>query len=461
MQDNSDLIIRDCCEAEAAKFGKPDTICITVDVLREIVQRHFPGTCLHQIQEPAAAEQAAWHAGLDEGRAQAARTVVVPDDMSSTEANTKYGESYGVDWVYEGKTAAPAAVAVSDDALQSIRVLLRVAKNQSTKSGMAHAIDVVQGELEKIAGRAALAATPAATESREELAHRLIGEVKTADSIATAICQRVAELGDLSSPEDWPEAMLVTGDELHLIAREAVIEAQETSAAAAPVVLPEPVAFALEWTFDGEERGIRLYDDERHCRLDAESDGGVCSPLYTEQQVRALLAGISAPAAVAVAVPDGWREKFAADVYADLAAADNQDVPLEEYPARILKVLDSIVGPRHPVVIKWRNDAIRNCIAIAYKYCRDPESHKYLKQDLEAMLTTEPAPQAQADARDADGEAFRTAARLGLTLRFYGNCAQSGAPGTPSVYEVTTGPDSAEAMRASIDRAAIAAAKGE
>ena len=89
------------------------------------------------------------------------------------------------------------------------------------------------------------------------------------------------------------------------------------------------------------------------------------------------------------------REKFAADVYADLAAADNQDVPLEEYPARILKVLDSIVGPRHPVVIKWRNDAIRNCIAIAYKYCRDPESHKYLKQDLEALLTAEPAPAAK------------------------------------------------------------------
>ncbi|ACY33420.1 hypothetical protein [Comamonas thiooxydans] len=75
MQDNSDLIIRDCCEAEVAQFGKPDTICITVDVLREIVQRHSPGTCLHQIQEPAAAEQAAWHAGLDEGRARAAPAV--------------------------------------------------------------------------------------------------------------------------------------------------------------------------------------------------------------------------------------------------------------------------------------------------------------------------------------------------------------------------------------------------
>ncbi|WP_054074990.1 MULTISPECIES: hypothetical protein [Comamonas] len=85
--------------------------------------------------------------------------------------------------------------------------------------------------------------------------------------------------------------------------------------------------------------------------------------------------------------------------------------------------------------------------------------HQENKRDTDVPLYA--APQAQADARDADGEAFRTAARLGLTLRFYGNCAQSGAPGTPSVYEVTTGPDSAEAMRASIDRAAIAAAKGE
>jgi hypothetical protein len=35
---------------------------------------------------------------------------------------------------------------------------------------------------------------------------------------------------------------------------------------------------------------MRLYDDETHCRFDAESDGGVCHPLYTEQQVRELLA---------------------------------------------------------------------------------------------------------------------------------------------------------------------------
>lgn len=90
--------------------------------------------------------------------------------------------------------------------------------------------------------------------------------------------------------------------------------------------------------------------------------------------------------ALPAAVPDNWRDQFSESVYEDLSAADNQDVPLEEYPARILNILDAIVGPRHPTVIKWRNDAIRSCIAIAYKYCSDTESHRYLKQDLEAML---------------------------------------------------------------------------
>jgi len=42
---------------------------------------------------------------------------------------------------------------------------------------------------------------------------------------------------------------------------------------------PEPVAWELEWTFDGEEKGRRLYDDERQCKFDAENDGGVCRSL--------------------------------------------------------------------------------------------------------------------------------------------------------------------------------------
>lgn len=40
-----------------------------------------------------------------------------------------------------------------------------------------------------------------------------------------------------------------------------------------------------------------------------------------------------------------WRDEFSRRVYEDLAAADNQDVPLEEYPARILGVLDAWQAP--------------------------------------------------------------------------------------------------------------------
>ena len=35
--------------------------------------------------------------------------------------------------------------------------------------------------------------------------------------VSAAICQRVSELPDRNSPEDWPEAMLVTADELSMI----------------------------------------------------------------------------------------------------------------------------------------------------------------------------------------------------------------------------------------------------
>lgn len=105
------------------------------------------------------------------------------------------------------------------------------------------------------------------------------------------------------------------------------------------------------------------------------------------------------PAAVAVpsGTPEGWRDKFAEAVYVDLEAADTQDVPLEEYPTRISKVLDSVVGPRHPTVIHWRNDAIQACIAIAYKYCRDPETFQYLKQDLQALIFAAPTTQPDTD----------------------------------------------------------------
>ena len=94
--------------------------------------------------------------------------------------------------------------------------------------------------------------------------------------------KRIAE-GLLSRAIAQLEAQLAT------FATEVATLPHELATQQAAVQLPGPVAFALEWTFNGEERGMRLYDDETHCRFDAESDGGVCSPLYTEQQVRAML----------------------------------------------------------------------------------------------------------------------------------------------------------------------------
>ena len=65
----------------------------------------------------------------------------------------------------------------------------------------------------------------------------------------------------------------------------------------------EPVAWMLEWTFNGEERGCRLYDDERRCIFDAGSDGGVCRPLYTHPQV------IDKSAAIRIATALGWEPR--------------------------------------------------------------------------------------------------------------------------------------------------------
>jgi hypothetical protein len=50
-----------------------------------------------------------------------------------------------------------------------------------------------------------------------------------AEDAAVRICNAVAELGDRNSPEDWPEAMLVTHAELHAI----VLDALATPAPAA------------------------------------------------------------------------------------------------------------------------------------------------------------------------------------------------------------------------------------
>jgi hypothetical protein len=53
-------------------------------------------------------------------------------------------------------------------------------------------------------------------------------------AIAAAVCQRVAELPDRNSPEDWPEAMLVTGQELIDVVTCELEQAQAAPALEAP-----------------------------------------------------------------------------------------------------------------------------------------------------------------------------------------------------------------------------------
>ena len=85
--------------------------------------------------------------------------------------------------------------------------------------------------------------------------------------------------------------------------------------------------------------------------------------------------------------------------------------------------------------------------------------HAHAESLAARLLAASPTPPAEQPV-DPDGEAFRNAARLGLTLRFYGSCAQSSMPGTPSAYVVTQGGDRAEAMREAVEQAAAIIANG-
>lgn len=195
----------------------------------------------------------------------------------------------------------------------------------------------------------ALSATKAADEldeSREDLFWKLHSLSKSLESRG------------LIDQHDQPEAYAAILDAMKLVRQ---------GAAAAPVVLPEPVAFALEWTFDGEERGIRLYDDERHCRLDAESDGGVCSPLYTEQQVRALLA----QAAIAAA-PAHHAEGAQTDLHAAI-----MNIPVNKAKLEHLGI----------------NERLQ------YKI-----GHRDARHDAAELAVAHAPPQAQADAREAESD---------------------------------------------------------
>lgn len=117
--------------------------------------------------------------------------------------------------------------------------------------------------------------------------------------------------------------------------------------------------------------------------------------------------------------------------------------------------------------VEISDEQMRQGLAAAFAHPRAAAPDAVFKAGVNfgvsvALLQTAPATQAAPQAEDEDGKAFRDAARLGLTLRFYGGCAQSGMPGSPSAYEVVSSQDRAAAMREAIERAkAVIASGGE
>lgn len=71
---------------------------------------------------------------------------------------------------------------------------------------------------------------------------RMPAPALNAKDIAANVCRRVAELPDRNSPEDWPEAMLVTGQELIDVVMCEITQAMETAphALAVPLHLGTP-----------------------------------------------------------------------------------------------------------------------------------------------------------------------------------------------------------------------------
>ncbi|MDH1337549.1 hypothetical protein N5D77_26285 [Comamonas thiooxydans] len=218
-------------------------------------------------QQITAAEQAAWLAGLDDGRAQAGFTV------SNAEA----------------PQAAPAAVAVPGE--RDPAALLQLA--DLLESGR-HLIHVERKEIAD-AIRAALAATPAVDVPANVWQQAVDAELVSA---------HLGVAADVATLEDAKKALheLICWN-IDVATNPATNGGKVLVAAAAPVVLPEPALYVsggqLERHCDPEDKNGGRYIPARKTAA-----GLFATPLYTEQQVRALLATATGLPAQAVAYID-------------------------------------------------------------------------------------------------------------------------------------------------------------
>ena len=138
-----------------------------------------PSQCLHQIQEPSAAEQAAWHAGLDEGRAQAAQNSTADVPASGAVALSEYlktceqhaivpdvggafASAFAAGFNLAASREAPAAVAVPDEcaAFEAKFRHLDLSQKPDAWGHARYSHDAISLAWEAWQARAALAATP-------------------------------------------------------------------------------------------------------------------------------------------------------------------------------------------------------------------------------------------------------------------------------------------------------------
>ncbi|SOE37597.1 hypothetical protein [Delftia acidovorans] len=162
------------------------------------------------------------------------------------------------------------------------------------------------------------------------------GPVLDVRAIAAAVCQRVAELPDRNSPEDWPEAMLVTGQELIDVVTCELEQAQAApalEAPAAPAEVGKLDAAAMPAQLSAIAAQAALDAKERHSYLpNTSAEAATWRPhFWVIQAMRAAIkfdrainraAAPQAPAAPAVDASDtarmDWLEKQVVNVRAPL-----------------------------------------------------------------------------------------------------------------------------------------------
>lgn len=265
------------------------------DELVALVQKARAPQCLHQIQEPSAAEQAAWHAGLDEGRAQAAQNSAADVPASGAVALSEYlktceqhaivpdvggafASAFAAGFNLAASREAPAAVAVPDEcaAFEAKFRHLDLSQKPDAWGHARYSHDAISLAWEAWQARAALAATPAAPVA-EDVRHRN-GVRKLQAASASQARKDGVDAGDALyalAVKHGASKTEAAGFAHHINGAFALLEGQvhdglsretardsATPTAAAPVVLPAgrlsgaEMIEALEWRRQAELEAI-------------------------------------------------------------------------------------------------------------------------------------------------------------------------------------------------------------